>query len=203
MIDELIERHDAADRALRAIGPRQQAPDAEAAGIGMRLLQVIDLDHQRQPDLACRRVGPSALAHKPGEVLGLKPPDPRIDCGPRDLHIPANAPFIPAVIIELDDLEPSLVAVGMPVIVPQPQVPLTGDGTRLPERLDSLVVNRHPARNEQDARQLSGVESVVERFEPIKLLSNDIRNPRRRCPDDDLHILREESQYPLLAKAAG
>ena len=47
VIHELIERHDAADRALREIRPRQEAPDAEPAGIGMRLLQVIDLHHQR------------------------------------------------------------------------------------------------------------------------------------------------------------
>jgi hypothetical protein len=43
VIDELIQRHDTADGALRDIGPCQQTPDAEPAGIRMRFLQVVHL----------------------------------------------------------------------------------------------------------------------------------------------------------------
>jgi hypothetical protein len=46
-------------------------------------------------------------------------------------------------------------------------------------------------------------ESVVERFEPIKLLPNRIRNPLRPCPDDDLDIIREEPPHAPLPKPAG
>ena len=47
IIDLLIERHHPAHRAdgNRVVG--QQTPDAKLAGIGMALLQVIDLDHER------------------------------------------------------------------------------------------------------------------------------------------------------------
>jgi hypothetical protein len=83
----------------------------------------------------------ATLVHQPGQGLGLKPPDPGVDGRPRDVPILAHAPCIPAVVIALDDLHPSPMAVGLGVIVPQPQVPLTGDRTRLPERLDGLMVN--------------------------------------------------------------
>jgi hypothetical protein len=85
VIHELIERHDAADRALRDVRPGQQAPDPELPGIRVSLLQVIDLHHERQPDLADRGVGCSTLVHQAGKGLGLEPPDPDIDRGPGHL----------------------------------------------------------------------------------------------------------------------
>ena len=106
----------------------------------MRLLQVIDLHHQWPLDLTRRRVRRPTLVHQPGNVLGLKPPDPCVDGRPRDVHILAHAPCIPAVVIALDDLHPSPMAVGRGVIVPQPQVPLTGNRTRLPECLEVTVL---------------------------------------------------------------
>ena len=55
VIDQPIERHDPANGPLRDLRLPQEAPDPELAGIGMRLLEVIDLHHERQPDLAGRR----------------------------------------------------------------------------------------------------------------------------------------------------
>ena len=57
-----------------------------SAGIRMRLLQVIDLHHQRQPDFARRRVGCRALVDQPGEVFGLEALDPGIDGGAGDVQ---------------------------------------------------------------------------------------------------------------------
>ena len=51
--------------------------------------------------------------------------------------------------------------------------------------------------------RLAVAEAVVERLEPIQLLSNRLWNPRCSRPGDDLHILREEPQHPLLPKPAG
>jgi hypothetical protein len=78
------------------------------------------------------------------------------------------------------------------MIVPEPQVLLTGDRTGLLERLHGLVVNRHPTRDEQHTGEFTVAEGVVERLEPIQLLSNRLRNPWRPWPDDALYILREE-----------
>jgi hypothetical protein len=47
LIDLLIERHDAADGAHRDLWSCQQAPDAELAGIGMALLELVALFHDR------------------------------------------------------------------------------------------------------------------------------------------------------------
>jgi hypothetical protein len=93
-------------------------------------------------------------------VFRLEALDPRIDRGPRDVQEATDAHLIPPAIVQLDDLEPRLIAVRMRVVVPQRQVPLTGDGTRLPERLDRLVVDRRAKGDEQDARQLPVVEAV-------------------------------------------
>jgi hypothetical protein len=71
------------------------------------------------------------------------------------MHVLVNARFIPALVIELNDLQASLITIRMRVVVPQQQVPLTGDCTRLPERLDGLVGNRRTELDEQDARQFS------------------------------------------------
>ena len=83
---------------------------------------------------------------------------------------------------------PLQVAVRMRVVVPQRQVPLTGDGTFLPERLDRLGVDRRAKGDEQDARQLPVVESVIERLEAIDLLSHSIRNGAGPPPVHHLHV---------------
>jgi hypothetical protein len=63
VIHQPVEGHDPPDRPHRDIRPGQQAPDPELAGIGMGLLQVIDLDHERQPDLADRGLGRPVLVY--------------------------------------------------------------------------------------------------------------------------------------------
>jgi hypothetical protein len=145
IIDQSVQGHDSPDRADRDVRLRQQAPDPKLPSIRMDLLQVIHLHHKRQPDLAGWRVGRAALVHEPGEVLGLKPLDPRIDRGPRHVQEAADADLLLTLIVEFHHLQAGLVAVGVGVIVPQAQVFLTGDRTLLPQGLDRPMVDRHAA----------------------------------------------------------
>jgi hypothetical protein len=94
------------------ISDRQQAPDPKLPGIGMRFLPVIDLHHERQPHLA-GVLRTTLFVHEPGKLLGLEPLDPGIDGGWRDVHKATDAPPIPAVIIQFNDLQPRLVTIGM------------------------------------------------------------------------------------------
>ncbi len=116
----------------------------------------------------------AAAVPQAGEVFGLEALDSRIDRGSRHVQDATDTDRIPPAIIELDDLQRGLIAVGMRVVVPQRQVPLTGDGTRLPERLDCLVVDRRATGDEQDARQLPVVEAVIESLEAIDLLPHGV-----------------------------
>jgi hypothetical protein len=73
------------------------------------------------------------------------------------------------LIVKFDDLQAGLVAVGLRVVVPQPQAALAGDRTLPPELLDCPVIEGSPERAGQDPRQFPIVERVIERLEPINL----------------------------------
>jgi hypothetical protein len=62
--------------------------------------------------------------------------------------------------MEFDDLQTGLVAVGMGVVVPQPQVALTEDQTLPPELLDRPVIEVIPERAGQDPGQFPIVEPL-------------------------------------------
>ena len=202
VIEELVQRHHPPDRAHRDIRPGQQAPDPELPRIRMGLLQVIDLHHQGQPHLADGGFGRAAAVHQPGEVLRLEALDPRIDRGPRHVQEATDTDLIPPAIIELDDLQPRLIAVGLRVVVPQRQVPLTGHRTRLPECLDRLVVDRRAKGDEQDAGEFPVVEAVIEGLEAIDLLAHGLRDGAGPPPGHHLDIGGEESRHALLPETA-
>lgn len=117
IIDLPVEGHNPFDRAHGEIGPSQQTPDPESPRIRMPLLEVIDLQHERQPDFASGSLGGEALVHQTREVLCLKTVNPPIDCRAEDLEDPTDTALGPALIIELDHLDPRLVAVALAVIV--------------------------------------------------------------------------------------
>jgi hypothetical protein len=158
----------------------------------MGLPQVLHVHHQRQPDLAGWGVRRPAFVHEPSPVLRFEAADPRIDRGAGHMQEAADAHLLPAVITELDDLEPRLVAFGMGVVVPQLQVLLAGDGTLLLPPLDRLVINGVPHLDQQDAGQFPIVEPVIEGFEPINLLPHGFPNPGRPPPDYHLDIVGEQ-----------
>jgi hypothetical protein len=119
VINQSVERHNAADRAHRDIGLRQQAPDPELTGVWMRLLQVVHLHHAREPDLAGRLLGAPFFVQQSHKVLGLKALNPGVDRRAGDLQKTADTALLPALIVEFDHLEAGLVAIRMGVIVPQ------------------------------------------------------------------------------------
>src|SRR5262245_26510367 len=75
----LVEGHDPSHRADGNRVAVQQTPDPEAARIGMALLEVIDLDHQRKPDFPRRGVWHTTLVCEPGKVFGFKTANPEVD----------------------------------------------------------------------------------------------------------------------------
>src|SRR5919109_322472 len=135
IIDLPIEGHDPFERAHRPIGPPQQAPDPEPSRIGMPLLEVIDLQHEWQPDFAGGSLGGEALVHETREVLRLKAVNPPINRRARDVKDPPDTALGPALIIEFNDLDPRLIAVTLAVIVAQRQFFLHGRLALLPEPL--------------------------------------------------------------------
>src|SRR5262245_15293779 len=121
----------------------------------MLLLEVIDLQHQGQPDLAGGRLGSAALILQARKMLGLKAANPRLYRRTRDMQETADTDLPPALRIEFHGLDPHLIAVRGTGIVPKRQFPLWRWWAVLPEPFDGLVV--HPvARLAQDhPRQLT------------------------------------------------
>jgi hypothetical protein len=95
------------------------------------------------------------------------------------------------VIVEFDHFQAGLVAIRMAMIVPQTQVPLTGDGTLLPELLDRLVIHGIPQLHKQDVGEFSVVESVIEGFEPIDFLPHGVRDACHLPLDHHVDIVAE------------
>jgi hypothetical protein len=136
-------------------------------------------------------------------VFGFEALDPRIDGGAEHVQEAPDAQLLPALIIALDDLQPRLVAIGLGMIVPEPQVTLIRDGALLPELLDGLIINGIPQLDEQDAGEFPGVEPVIEGFESIELLPHGVWDLGRLPPDYYLHIVWEQPEHPLLPKLSG
>ena len=112
----LVERHDPAHRAYRDIVAVQQTPDPETSGIGMALLEVIHLDHQREPDFPGCGVGGATLVLDPGKVFGFKAANPQVDRGTGHLQKATDTQLTPPLIVELDHLEAGLIALRVAVI---------------------------------------------------------------------------------------
>ena len=119
VIELPAEGHDPFDRADGYLRPRQQTPDPEPARIGVTLLEVIHREHQRQPNLTGWGLGPAALVHQTRTVFSLEARNPSIHCRTRDVQDATNTELIPALILELDDLDPGLIAVSLAVIASQ------------------------------------------------------------------------------------
>ena len=118
----------------------KQTPNAEAARIGMALLQVIHVDHERQPGLPRGRFGRPALILQPSPVLRFKAPYPAIDRRPGDLQKPADTALTPALRVQLNDLAAGVRAIRLAVIGAQGQLALGRHRTLLPELFDGLII---------------------------------------------------------------
>ena len=135
-------------------------------------------------------------------MLGLEPPDPRIDRRPRDLQDTYDADLGPTLVVEPDDLKAGVIAIRLGMVVHQGQLSLQGHGTGLPDRLHRLVINGMPKFNEQDAGEFAIVKPVIEGLEAIDLLPYGVRNGTRPPPVYQLDIRGQESRHALLPEAA-
>src|SRR5215813_12199072 len=83
-------------------------PDPKAPGIRMALLEMINLQHHREPHLARRGVRRRALVHEAGPIVALEARNPRVDRGAGDLQTLTDTALTPALRIEGDDLQQKL-----------------------------------------------------------------------------------------------
>jgi insertion element IS1 protein InsB len=79
LIDLPVEGHDAPHGAHGNLRVAEETPDAELPRIRMALLEVLDLQHEGQPDFPGGSLGGKALVHQPREVLRFKAVNPPID----------------------------------------------------------------------------------------------------------------------------
>src|SRR5687768_14890775 len=86
LVDPLVERHDTADGAHGQVRSRQEAPDAELAGVGVALLEVVHRHYHRKPHLP-RPLRATLAGDEAGEMLRLEARDPPIYRRTRDLQI--------------------------------------------------------------------------------------------------------------------
>src|SRR5439155_23719663 len=135
-IDLPVERHDPLHGAHREVGFAAQTPTPKAARIGMPLLQMINLQHHREPRLARRGFRRGALVLETGQVVALEAGNPGVDGGTRDVQKPADTRLAPALKIELNDLEAGLDTLRITVIVKQRELLRRGHWELLPEPFD-------------------------------------------------------------------
>lgn len=140
VIDLLVERHHASHGPLGHVQSGKQTPHAEAARLGMALLQVIHGDHERQPGLPRGRFGRPALILQPSQVLRFKAPYPAIDRRPGDLPKPADTALTPAWRVQVNDLAAGVSAIRLAVLGAQGPRALGRHRTLLPELVDGLII---------------------------------------------------------------
>ena len=74
VIDLLVAYHHASHGPLGKVWSGEQTPDAEAAGIGMALWQMIHVNHEWQPGFTHRCFGGTTLVLQPSPGLCRKLP---------------------------------------------------------------------------------------------------------------------------------
>jgi hypothetical protein len=200
VIEPLVQRHNAADRAYREVGPCQQAPDPELAGIGMALLEMVHRHHHRKPHLA-RPLGAALAVDESGKMLRLEVLDPPVHGRARDPQKPAETDLVPALIVESDDLQASVEAIGMGAIVQPCRLLRSGDRTLLPKLLDRVVMDGVAEGEEQDAGEFAVMKAAIERFEPVNLLADRIWNPLGPALGSYFEVGGHQPQHPLPLEA--
>ena len=202
IIDLPIEGHHPSNRAHRDILAGQQTPDAELPSIGMGVLEMIHVDHNREPDLS-RGLRTGLEPHESGKVLGFKAANPTIHRWTRDVQKVTDAALRPPLIIEFDHLEAALIALRMAVVGMQGQLTLHRCGTLLPELFDRLVVNALVRLVPENPSQFAIAKAIIERFQARQFLQHFFGDPLAPTGGNDFRVLRQEPQHALLPKTAG
>jgi hypothetical protein len=106
------------------------------------------------------------------------------------------------LIIELDDLDASVVGGRLAVLVPQRPFPLRcGEGV-LPQGFDGFVIDAIAHLREHDPRHFARVSPSIECFEPGNLFDDRLGDPSRSSLRCDVKVVGEEPEHALLLEAA-
>src|SRR5262249_24931871 len=164
-------RHITSDRAPRDNIAGKPTTDAELPSIGMGFLEMIHVDHDREPDLP-RGLRTGLETHESGKVLGFKAAHPTIHRRTRDVQKVTDAALRPPLIIVFDHRDAALVAMRMAVVGGQGQLTLNRSGTLLPELFDRLVVNALVRLVPENPGQFAIAKAVVKRFQAGQFLQH-------------------------------
>ena len=178
-----------------------QTPDPKAPGIGMALLQMINLHHHREPDLACRGLRRAALVLEAGRIVALKARNPRVDGGTGDLQKLTDTALTPALRIEGDDLQAGLGALGMAVVVEQRP---RGRGRRreaFPEAFRRLAGEAMHGGMKNDPGEFAEPETLVEAFEPLEFVHDRVGHPALAVGREDVQGVGHEPEHALLLQS--
>jgi hypothetical protein len=179
-IELLIEGHDPAYRPDREFTPTQQTPDTELPGIGMPFLELINRHHHGQP-LGAWRLWTWLFVLQAGQMVGFKARNPSINGGTRHVEHPADALFVPPLIVELHHAEAGGRRVGVGMIREEVQLRLDGCRTLLPVLLYGVMMNAIPKRTQENPRQFAIMKTRIEAFETRQLLDYDFWHPGDRA----------------------
>src|SRR4030095_312657 len=202
VIELPIEGHDAPHGTHRNLRVAAQAPEANLPRIRMALLPVIDCQHEGQPDLPGRRFRRPAVVDQPRKMLGFEAGNPEMDRGGGDGQEATEAALIPALIVELDDLDAGIVEGRMAVIVSTRHSLLPGWEARLPQGFDGFVIDAIACLIEHDPRHFAVMQPRIERFEPRNLLANRFGAPSRPPHGEHIQVVGKEPEHALLLETA-
>src|SRR5438876_4713197 len=131
----------------------------------MAFLQVIHLQHQRQPDLAYRRFRRPAVILKRGQVVTFEAPNPLVNSRAGHAQKQTDTEFVPPLEIELNDLLASLRALGITVVVEQRQLLGRGGWELAPKAFDGGMRNAVVQSIENNPGKFATLKAVVKAFE--------------------------------------
>src|SRR4029450_2247485 len=114
----------------------------------------------------------------------------------------ADAALRPALLIELQDVETGVIAVGLAVIVLQWQGPLRRRGTVLPQLFHGMDRQAIARRAKNDPHQCTLLGAWVEAFEPGESLPPGFGPPAGPAAVAPLDIVGPQPQHALLTEAA-
>ena len=113
----------------------------------------------------------------------------------------ADAALRPALIRELQDLEPGVITIGLAVIVLQRQFALGCRGTVLPELFDGLIINALVAGVMNDPGSFAIPEAAREGFESGHFCHHCCGHGAAPAWRDKLRVVWQEPKHPLLLEA--
>src|SRR5262249_20605554 len=197
-----VEGHDAFDRAHGEIRFAAQTPDPKAPGIGMALLQMIDLQHHGEPHLARRGMRGGALVREAGCIVVFEARYPPINRGPRDLQELTDTAFTPALRIEGNDLLAGRDALGIAVVVEERPGRRRRWREAVPEAARRLAGEAMHGGMQNDPGQFAVPKPLVEAFQPLEVLHDRVGHPEPAACRVDVQGIGHEPEHALLRKAA-